>query len=95
MVRLPGWSCQIKSSAGCPVESALRKNNKACFRSLPCAVFDVLFVCVCVFVGFLLNLALCRSWEAAGRERGAGEQRLGEAERGGPGGPLVEPCRWG
>ena len=53
------------------------------------------YFCVCVFVGFLLNLALCRSWEAAGRERGAGEQRLGEAERGGPGGPPVEPCRWG
>lgn len=48
------------------------------------------YFCVCLFAGFLLNLALYRSREAAGRERGAGSgraERRGEAEPGGPGGP--------
>ena len=44
------------------------------------------YLCVCVFVGFLLNLALA---ELGGGREGVGSrraERLSEAERGGPGG---------
>ena len=44
------------------------------------------YLCVCVFVGFLLNLALA---ELGGGREGAGSrraERLSQAERGGPGG---------
>ena len=82
LVRLPGWSCQIKSSAGCPVESALRKNNKECFsRSLPCVVFDVLFLCVFICRLFAKSGTLPK--QGGGRE-GAGSgraERPSEAER--------------
>lgn len=87
MVRLPGWSCQIKSSAGCPVESALRKNKECFSRSLPCAVFDVLFLCVFICRFFAKSGTLPK--QGGGRE-GAGSgraERRGEAEPGGPGGP--------
>ena len=42
------------------------------------------YFCVCLFVGFLLNLALCRSREAARKERVTGEKR-GEAKLNGEG----------
>lgn len=42
------------------------------------------YFCVCLFVGFLLNLALCRSRKAARKERVAGEKR-GEAKLNGEG----------
>lgn len=86
LVRLPGWSCQIKLSAGCPVESALRKNNKECFRSLPCAVFDILFLCMFICRLFAKSGTLPKQEGGKEGEGSGREERRGEAERGGPSG---------
>lgn len=64
------------------MESALRKNNKERFsRSLPCVVFDVLFLCVFICRLFAKSGTLPK--QGGGRE-GAGSgraERPGEAER--------------